>query len=67
MVEMIVENNIKAFKDMEDLLACYLESQGKEYHDLIIKVFFQIWVEFIYICIEVRTCNIVRINYDQMR
>nr|AGV22117.1 ovate family protein 1 [Betula luminifera] len=43
MVEMIVENNIKASKDLEDLLACYLSLNSDEYHDLIIKVFKQIW------------------------
>ncbi|KAJ4903273.1 Transcription repressor OFP2 [Raphanus sativus] len=43
MVEMIEENNIKASKDLEDLLACYLSLNAKEYHDLIIQVFEQIW------------------------
>jgi len=43
MVEMIVENNIRASKDLEDLLACYLSLNSDEYHDLIIKVFKQIW------------------------
>ncbi|KAJ6913382.1 DUF623 domain containing protein [Populus alba x Populus x berolinensis] len=45
MVEMIVENNIKASKDLEDLLACYLSLNSDEYHDLIIKVFEQIWFD----------------------
>ncbi|ESQ51553.1 hypothetical protein EUTSA_v10017964mg [Eutrema salsugineum] len=43
MVEMIEENNIRASKDLEDLLACYLTLNPKEYHDLIIQVFEQIW------------------------
>lgn len=43
MVEMIEENNIRATKDLEDLLACYLTLNPKEYHDLIIQVFEQIW------------------------
>ncbi|KAL0844065.1 hypothetical protein Bca101_017311 [Brassica carinata] len=43
MVEMIEENNIRASKDLEDLLACYLSLNPKEYHDLIIHVFEQIW------------------------
>lgn len=43
MVEMIEENNIRASKDLEDLLACYLSLNPKEYHDLIIQVFEQIW------------------------
>ncbi|KAG5248328.1 transcription repressor OFP [Salix suchowensis] len=45
MMEMIVENNIKASKDLEDLLACYLSLNSDEYHDLIIKVFKQIWFD----------------------
>ncbi|KAJ6362794.1 hypothetical protein OIU78_003062 [Salix suchowensis] len=45
MVEMIVENNIKASKDLENLLACYLSLNSDEYHDLIIKVFKQIWFD----------------------
>lgn len=45
MVEMIVENNMRESKDLEDLLACYLTLNSDEYHDLIIKVFKQIWFE----------------------
>jgi uncharacterized protein (TIGR01568 family) len=45
MVEMIVENNIRASKDLEDLLACYLSLNSDEYHDIIIKVFKQIWFD----------------------
>ncbi|KAF9680102.1 hypothetical protein SADUNF_Sadunf06G0085300 [Salix dunnii] len=45
MVEMIVENNIKSSKDLENLLACYLSLNSDEYHDLIIKVFKQIWFD----------------------
>ncbi|CAA3033534.1 transcription repressor OFP1-like [Olea europaea subsp. europaea] len=47
MVEMIVENNIRASKDLEELLACYLSLNSDEYHDLIIKVFKQIWFDII--------------------
>ncbi|EOA39079.1 hypothetical protein CARUB_v10011767mg [Capsella rubella] len=47
MVEMISENKIRASNDLEDLLACYLTLNPKEYHDLIIKVFVQIWLEVI--------------------
>ncbi|XP_059300698.1 transcription repressor OFP3-like [Lycium ferocissimum] len=43
MIEMVVENNIRASKDLEDLLACYLSLNSNEYHDLIIKAFEQIW------------------------
>ncbi|KAL6998506.1 hypothetical protein U1Q18_008635 [Sarracenia purpurea var. burkii] len=45
MVEMILENNIRASKDLEDLLACYLQLNSDEYHELIIKVFKQIWFD----------------------
>ncbi|CAN8295234.1 unnamed protein product [Cochlearia groenlandica] len=47
MVEMIEENNIIATQDLEDLLACYLSLNPNEYHDLIIKVFVQVWLEVI--------------------
>ncbi|KAG7573091.1 DNA-binding domain ovate family-like [Arabidopsis suecica] len=45
MIEMIEENNVRASKDLEDLLACYLSLNPKEYHDLIIQVFEQIWLQ----------------------
>ncbi|XP_057486588.1 transcription repressor OFP1-like [Actinidia eriantha] len=45
MVEMILENNIKGSKDLEDLLACYLQLNSDEYHGIIIKVFKQIWFD----------------------
>lgn len=45
MVEMIVENNINDSKELEELLACYLALNSDEYHDLIIKVFKQIWFD----------------------
>ncbi|KAL5550647.1 hypothetical protein UlMin_000823 [Ulmus minor] len=45
MVEMILQNNIRDSKDLEDLLACYLSLNSDEYHDLIIKVFKQIWFD----------------------
>ena len=45
MVEMIVENNIRASKDLEELLACYLSLNSNEYHDLIVKAFEQIWFD----------------------
>lgn len=45
MVEMILENNIRASKDLEDLLASYLQLNSDEYHELIIKVFKQIWFD----------------------
>lgn len=49
MVEMIVENDMRASKDLEELLACYLSLNSDEYHDLIINVFKQIWFDFIHL------------------
>lgn len=49
MVEMIVQNNLRASKDLEDLLACYLSLNSDEYHDVIIKVFKQIWFDLIHL------------------
>lgn len=45
MMEMIVEHNIRASTDLEELLACYLSLNSDEYHDLIVKVFKQIWFD----------------------
>ncbi|WJX63748.1 hypothetical protein P8452_48601 [Trifolium repens] len=45
MVEMIVENNIRGSKDLENLLACYLSLNSSEYHDVIVKAFEQIWYD----------------------
>lgn len=47
MVEMIMENNIKESKDLEELLACYLLMNSDEYHEIIINVFKQIWLDFV--------------------
>lgn len=45
MVEMIVANDITSGKDLEELLACYLSLNSKEYHEVIVKVFRQIWFD----------------------
>ncbi|MQM23687.1 hypothetical protein Taro_056754 [Colocasia esculenta] len=45
MMEMIVENNIRESRDLGDLLACYLSLNSNEYHDVIVKVFEQIWFD----------------------
>ncbi|XP_015078636.1 transcription repressor OFP2-like [Solanum pennellii] len=45
MIEMVVENNIRASKELENLLACYLSLNSNEYHDLIVKAFEQIWFD----------------------
>ncbi|KAI3806253.1 hypothetical protein L1987_22152 [Smallanthus sonchifolius] len=43
MMEMIVENNIRGSKGLEELLACYLSLNSDEYHDVIVRAFEQIW------------------------
>ncbi|XP_043726358.1 transcription repressor OFP4-like [Telopea speciosissima] len=48
MMDMIVENNLRASKDLEELLACYLSLNSNEYHDIIVKVFEQIWFDLTY-------------------
>ncbi|WOL04847.1 hypothetical protein Cni_G13569 [Canna indica] len=49
MMEMIVENNIRASKDLEELLACYLSLNSNEYHGAIVKAFEQIWFHLTHI------------------
>ncbi|KAI4374221.1 hypothetical protein MLD38_012236 [Melastoma candidum] len=43
MVEMIVENDIRESKELEDLLASYLALNSEEYHGIIVEVFKEIW------------------------
>ncbi|PRQ29256.1 putative transcription factor OFP family [Rosa chinensis] len=50
MVEMIVEKKITRPDDLEELLACYLTLNSDEYHDLIIKVFRQVWFDLNQTC-----------------
>lgn len=45
MVEMIREKGITQPGELEDLLACYLTLNSDKYHDLIIKVFRQVWFD----------------------
>lgn len=45
MIEMIEEKQISKAEEMEELLACYLTLNADEYHDLIIKVFRQVWFD----------------------
>lgn len=45
MVEMIMEKKIREPEELEELLACYLTLNSDEYHDVIIKVFRQVWLE----------------------
>ncbi|KAJ4844274.1 hypothetical protein Tsubulata_009823 [Turnera subulata] len=45
MMEMIKERRIREPEELEELLACYLTLNSDEYHDLIIKVFRQVWLD----------------------
>ncbi|XP_072994066.1 uncharacterized protein [Typha latifolia] len=45
MVEMIWEKGIGRPEELESLLACYLTLNSDEYHDVIVKVFRQVWFE----------------------
>lgn len=45
MVEMIMERRISKAEELEELLACYLTLNSDQYHDLIIKVFRQVWFD----------------------
>lgn len=45
MVEMVTELQINQPEEMEELLACYLTLNSDEYHDLIVKVFRQVWLD----------------------
>ncbi|XP_074568714.1 transcription repressor OFP1-like [Curcuma longa] len=53
MMEMIVENNIRASKDLEELLACYLSLNSNEFHDTIVAVFQQIWFDLANIKLQI--------------
>ncbi|XP_054800595.1 transcription repressor OFP5-like [Prosopis cineraria] len=45
MVEMITELHIHQPEEYEELLTCYLTLNSDEYHDLIIKVFREVWFD----------------------
>ena len=45
MVDMIMEKRIRRPEELEELLACYLTLNADEYHDVIIRVFRQVWCE----------------------
>ncbi|GAA0144089.1 hypothetical protein LIER_04620 [Lithospermum erythrorhizon] len=45
MLEMIIDQEIKQPEELEELLVCYLTHNCDEYHDLIIKVFQQVWFD----------------------
>jgi uncharacterized protein (TIGR01568 family) len=50
MLEMIMEKRISQPEELEELLACYLTLNSDEYHDLIIKVFRQVWFDLNQAC-----------------
>ncbi|XP_010248390.1 PREDICTED: transcription repressor OFP5-like [Nelumbo nucifera] len=50
MVEMIVQNHMRQPEELENLLACYLSLNSDEYHDLIVKVFRQVWFDMSQFC-----------------
>ncbi|KAK3206759.1 hypothetical protein Dsin_020805 [Dipteronia sinensis] len=52
MIEMIMEKRICQPEELEELLACYLTLNSDEYHDLIIKVFRQVWIDLNQICFD---------------
>lgn len=43
MVEMIVERQIFAAKDLEQLLQCFLRLNSNRHHRIIVEVFTEIW------------------------
>lgn len=45
MVEMIWERGIGRPEELESLLACYLSLNSDEHHDVIVKVFRQVWFD----------------------
>ncbi|KAJ6738328.1 TRANSCRIPTION REPRESSOR OFP7-RELATED [Salix koriyanagi] len=50
MIEMIEEKRISRSEELEELLACYLTLNADEYHDLIVKVFRQVWFDLNQAC-----------------
>ncbi|XP_027338167.1 transcription repressor OFP5 [Abrus precatorius] len=55
MIEMITENQISRPEEMEELLACYLTLNADEYHDLIIKVFRQVWFDMSHGSLDIKS------------
>jgi uncharacterized protein (TIGR01568 family) len=44
-IDMIAENGIRETEDFEELLTCYLVLNSSEYHEMIVEVFKEIWVD----------------------
>ncbi|KAF8409110.1 hypothetical protein HHK36_005183 [Tetracentron sinense] len=64
MVEMITERGIRQPEELEDLLTCYLSLNSDEYHDLIIKVFRQVWFNLNQACTSPEFLEKVHCCYD---
>ncbi|KAL3520152.1 hypothetical protein ACH5RR_018301 [Cinchona calisaya] len=62
MIEMIIEKRIERPEELEELLACYLTLNYDEYHDLIVKVFRQVWYELIELYLATKLQNDHRSN-----
>lgn len=45
MMEMIAEKGMRKAEELEGLLACYLCLNSDEHHDVIVKVFRQVWLD----------------------
>jgi len=57
MIEMIEEKRISRSEELEELLACYLTLNADEYHDLIVKVFRQVWFDLNEACSDTELEN----------
>ncbi|KAJ9135989.1 hypothetical protein P3X46_033106 [Hevea brasiliensis] len=57
MIEMIKEQRINQPEELEELLACYLTLNSDEYHDLIIRVFRQVWFDLNQACFDIEFTN----------
>lgn len=47
MVEMVMENDLRRPKELEELLMCYLSLNSRKYHGIILKEFKKIWVAIV--------------------
>ncbi|XP_008790074.2 transcription repressor OFP5-like [Phoenix dactylifera] len=47
MMEMIAEKGMRQAEELEGLLACYLYVNSDQHHDVIVKVFRQVWLDLI--------------------
>ncbi|XP_011033512.1 PREDICTED: transcription repressor OFP5-like [Populus euphratica] len=63
MIEMIEEKRISRSEELEELLACYLTLNADEYHDLIVKVFRQVWFDLNEACFDTELEN--EQSYDE--